>query len=80
MKNILFIILNFLIAGCVSPQIYIIDRQSVMEAEAGGEWPELDIQLLNVGQKAGPTFFAKTTDKKKQRKLQNVLNGELAEK
>jgi len=78
MKNlIIFSLLGLFFTACATPQIYIIDRQTVMEAEAGGEWPEAETQMTKVSQKAGPTFFAKTLDKNKNRKLQNVLNGEL---
>lgn len=80
MRKLILIFLSTLITSCVSPQIYLIDRQNILEAEAGGEWPELESELLKIGQKEGPTLFVETKNKVKQKKLQNVLNGELTEK
>ncbi|MCB0391484.1 MAG: hypothetical protein KDD58_09340 [Bdellovibrionales bacterium] len=77
MKTILIVSTLFL-SACASPRIYIIDRQTVMEAEASGHWPQIDVQALRKGQKAGATFFPKSQNLKKEARLQNVLNGEIS--
>ncbi|MCB0355799.1 MAG: hypothetical protein KDD40_02270 [Bdellovibrionales bacterium] len=77
MKNLSCIILAFTLVACASPQIYVIDRQTVMEAEAAGDWPIVESDLLKVSEKSGPTFFARDTDNKKDKRLHNILNGEL---
>lgn len=80
MKNILtYLVLPCITVACASPQIYIIDRQTRMESEAGGAWPEAEEQLLEVVQRAGPTFYKENQDVHKQKRLQNILNAELGE-
>lgn len=69
--------LSLILGACAGPQIYLIDRQTVMEAEAGGEWPEAEEELLTSGEKLGPTAYARSENKKKNKKLQSILNGEL---
>ena len=65
------------ISACVSlPDVYLIDRHTVMEAEASGEWPELDKRFRQQAVKAGPTPLAKETESKRRARSFQVLNSE----
>ncbi len=60
-----------------SPKIYLIDRQTVMEDEAAGEWPDFEKDLLDKSKALGPIPFAKTANTARKDHLYRVLNGEL---
>ncbi len=67
------------LGGCVSvaPEVYLVDRHTVMEGEAAGEWPALEQQLIETGLHAGPVPLA--TDPAASRRRERafrVLNGE----
>ncbi len=65
------------LSGCVSlPDIYLVDRHTVMEVEASGEWPELEQRFLSNSINKGPVNLAKEPNEKRQNKAFNVLNGE----
>lgn len=68
--------LGFWGIGC-SPKVYLIDRHTVMEEEAAGEWPDFEKSLLETSSKMAPTPFKKTEISGDQKKLYQVLNGEL---
>lgn len=74
---ILFIFSILVFYGCVSPQVYIIDRQTMMEQEMSGEWPTLDKIMSEETQKIGPNFFPQIDDEKRQAQMKTILNGEL---
>ena len=61
-----------------APKIYVIDRHTIMEKEAAGEWPSLEKRLLEKSKKKGPSFFQKDQGNRSKKRLLNVLNGELA--
>ncbi len=68
-----------LTTGCVSlPDVYLIDRHTVMEAEASGEWPELEQRFLQQSISKGPTDLAKEPYDDRKKKAFNVLNDEMA--
>lgn len=54
-----------------------IDRHTIMEDEAAGEWPEFEKDVLDKSKEMAPTAFPKTDTNAKQKRLYNVLNGEL---
>lgn len=64
------------ISGC-SPKIYLIDRQTVLEDEAAGEWPDFEKEMIEKSKAQGPTPFVKTANNAKKERLYNVLSGEL---
>jgi hypothetical protein len=65
-------------SACVTAKVYQLDRQTVLEDEAAGEWPEFDQEIINKTQASGPTPFATVAESsRKERRLFNVLNGEL---
>jgi len=65
-----------LLAGSCAPVIYNIDRQTVMEADASGDWPEVEKRLQKVGQKPGTTFYAKSRKQPGKDENESVLNAE----
>ena len=69
--------LFLLLPGCVSlPDVYLIDRQTVMEAEASGEWPQLEARFREAAPRKGPTPLTKEPSSKRRERAFRVLNGE----
>ncbi|MDQ7015960.1 MAG: hypothetical protein Q9O24_09175 [Gammaproteobacteria bacterium] len=76
MKFGLFLI-SVLVSGCVAlPDVYLIDRHTVMEAEASGEWPELERRLAQQALKLGPESLLIGQDDPRKKRAFSVLNGE----
>jgi hypothetical protein len=65
--------------GC-APKFYIVDRQTVLEDEAAGEWPQFEKEIVAKSSAQGPTAFQKPDETEKKRRLFNVLNGEMVSK
>lgn len=65
-----------LMSGCsLSPsvEIILIDRHTIMESEAAGEWPQIEKRLhLN----KGPIPLSDLNDSKREDRAFKVLNGE----
>lgn len=59
-----------------APPLYFIDRHSVMEVEAAGEWPELDQEMMEVSKKPGVTYYEKDQNTDRKNRIYNTLNGE----
>lgn len=63
-------------SGCsLSPsvEIILIDRHTIMESEAAGEWPQIEKRLhLN----KGPIPLSDLNDSKREDRAFKVLNGE----
>ena len=72
--------LSLITLTACSPKIYLVDRQTALEEEAAGEWPEFENDLLNQSKATGPTLFPKTANSEKTDRLYNVLNGEVAKR
>ena len=70
-----FVFLPFL--GACAPKVYVIDRQTILEDEAAGEWPDFEREILKKSKAHGPTPFSKVPMSKKRESLYNVLNGSL---
>lgn len=70
------ILIGIFLSGC-SPKIYLIDRQTVLEDEAAGEWPDFEKDILEQSKATGPTAFSKTGESIQKKRLYQVLNGEL---
>ncbi len=62
--------------GC-SPKIYVIDRQTVLEEEAAGEWPQFEKAIMQKSATGEATPFETVPVNARKRRLYNVLNGEL---
>lgn len=63
--------------GCI-PDVYLVDRHTVMEMEASGDWPELDKVFYQDVQTAGPVPFINDPESKRKKRVKNVLNGEFS--
>lgn len=66
--------------SCASVEIYQVSRQTVMEEEALGEWPDFEDLFNTKKLSAGPHFLPKTDNPKKVKRLMNVLPGEFVKK
>ncbi len=63
------------LAGCVAlPDVYLVDRHTVMESEASGEWPEIEARLLERVRR-GPEELSSESDETRRRRALEVLNG-----
>jgi len=60
-----------------APKIYVIDRQTVLEEEAAGHWPEFDKEVIGGAKTSGPTPFPKVPPNARRDKLYSILNGPL---
>lgn len=74
MNRIFLLALSLAVSGCMS-KVYVIDRQTVLEEEAAGHWPDFEKELLKKAKAQGPTPFAKTPMSARRARLYNVLNG-----
>ena len=73
----LILLATISLPGCISlPDVYLIDRHTVMEAEASGEWPKLDERFRQQVPLKGPTALAKEPSSKRRDRAFRVLNGE----
>jgi len=61
-----------------SPKIYLVDRHTVLEEEAAGEWPDFEKDLLQKSAEFGPVQYPKTPITEEQKRLYRVLNSELS--
>lgn len=79
--SILILLASLLLTGCSSwvnslvPDVYLVDRHTIMEADAAGEWPELEQRLRDQPQ-AGPQPFAGVDEGLDQSAGFRILNGE----
>ena len=65
------------LSACVSlPDIYLVDRHTVMEAEASGEWPELEQRFKSKSINKGPVNLAKEPFERRRDSAFELLNGE----
>lgn len=77
MKPLVWLFLLIGLSGCVSlPDVYLIDRHTVMEEEASGEWPQLESRFRQQAVKSGPTNLADEPLKQRKERAFQVLNGE----
>lgn len=65
-----------LLTGC-SPKITLIDRHTVLEDEAAGEWPDFEKRMLDDLRTKKPTAYRKIEVNESRAKLFNVFNGEM---
>lgn len=67
------------LTACI-PDIYLIDRQTVLELEASGQWPELDQKYKDMALKAGPTPLEITRDTVENRQIFSMTHDDKAKK
>jgi len=77
MKKIMIAIGVLSLSACVSlPDVYLVDRHTVMESEASGEWPELEQRFKKQSLSKGPVNLAKEPSERRRDRAFNMLNGE----
>jgi hypothetical protein len=59
-----------------SPSVYLIDRQTVLELEASGDWKELDETFHKQEMAAGPIPTEKTREKVERRQVFNMTHAD----
>jgi len=62
-------------ASC-TPSIYLIDRQTVLELEASGDWQELDANFHNQEVASGPLPLEKTRERIDRRQVFNITHSD----
>jgi hypothetical protein len=77
MKWIGIALMGSLLFSSCALKVFLNDRQTVLEDEAAGEWPDFEKDLLEKSLSSGPTPFPKTDLSAKNSRLYQVLNGEL---
>ncbi|MFW7379182.1 MAG: hypothetical protein ACOH5I_10275 [Oligoflexus sp.] len=76
LKTSLALCCAFVLTACV-PDVYLIDRQTVLETQASGEWPELDRIFYEKAVSSGPVPLEKTADRHEARKLFQMTHSDL---
>lgn len=74
---VLILPLFFALGACV-PDVYLVDRHTVMEMEASGDWPQLDKVFYEHVQTAGPVPFINDPESARKKRVKNMLNGEFS--
>lgn len=62
-----------------APRVTLLDRQTILEEEAAGDWPQFEEQLLKKGVRHGVTPFPSTPLNAKKSRLYSTLQGEMTE-
>lgn len=75
--GVAFCLLAGVLFGACSPKVYVIDRQTVLEEEAAGEWPDFESQTMKHSETATPVPLAKTPVTESKKRLYRVLNGDV---
>ena len=77
MRQILLLSISLGLQACVQlPPIYLVDRPTVMELEASGEWPQLEQRLREQSLSMGPQTLPADPEQKRRERAFRMLNGE----
>lgn len=77
MKKVFLLLIIVNLSACVSlPDVYLVDRHTVMESEASGEWPKLEQRFHKEALKMGATDLAKEPDNQRRERAFRTLNTE----
>lgn len=68
-----------LAAAACAPRVYLVDRQTVLEIEAAGDWPELDRRFHAASRHAGPVTLETTADRNENRQLYRMTHSDAPE-
>ena len=77
----LLVVSSLSLTGCANflnalvPDVYLVDRHTVMEADAAGDWPELE-QRLRADLNRGPQAFTGLDDQLEQEAAFQLLDDE----
>ncbi|SFB87890.1 hypothetical protein SAMN05660443_0684 [Marinospirillum celere] len=78
---VLLLLTSLGLTGCANllsslvPDVYLVDRHTVMEADAAGDWPELE-QRLRSDIHSGPQAFSGLDERLEEEAAFQVLNDE----
>ena len=65
-------------SACVSVEgPTLVDRHTVMEQEAAGEWPKLEQEFYDKAVRSGPVPLPRDADSKRKQRVYRILNGDL---
>ncbi|GLR65179.1 hypothetical protein [Marinospirillum insulare] len=73
---------SFLLAGCsglvnkLVPDVYLVDRHTLMEADSAGEWPELENRLMQSAIKDASEPYAGIDEQLDEQEGFRALNAE----
>lgn len=76
-RSLTLAVLGVAVSAACTPKVYVIDRQTVLEEEAAGHWPQFEKDVLAGAKTAGPTPFPKIPPGSRRARLYNVLNGQV---
>jgi hypothetical protein len=79
MRFLLAALSGICLSACV-PDIYLIDRQTVLELEASGQWPELDGKYKAAALRSGPTALESTRDTVENRQVFKMTHDDKVKK
>ncbi|MES2746124.1 MAG: hypothetical protein V4655_11895 [Bdellovibrionota bacterium] len=80
MRSFLLIAFSGLTLSACIPDIYLIDRQTVLEIEASGQWPELDKKYKDMALRSGPTALESTRDTVENRQIFSMTHDDKVKK
>ena len=74
----LIIVLLLLLPSCLTVESPVfIDRQTLLENEAAGDWPDMEALFLRKGLSQGPEPYPETGNRAGKKRVYTVLNGDL---
>lgn len=74
-RLIIFVVGFFPVLGC-SPKFYLVDRQTVLEDEAAGGWPDFEALVYEISKKHSVTDFPNVPLNARKAMLYHTPNGE----
>lgn len=84
LRLLILCLLSLAMTGCsgllnnLVPDVYLVDRHTLMEADAAGEWPELDARLHQQAIKEGSEPYAGINEQLDEQTGFQALNAEYA--
>lgn len=78
-RQVLFISFALLLtSGCLTIEKPVfIDKQTMMEEDAGGDWPEFEKKYHSELLKKNPEAFDQVDDSKRKKRMYRILNSDL---
>lgn len=68
----------FVLPGCLTIEKPVfIDKQTMMEEDAGGDWPDFEKKYHDDLLKKEPEAFDQTDDSKRKKRMYRILNSDL---
>lgn len=79
-KKLALLMIVLLSSSSCAIKVFLVDRQTVLEDEAAGDWPEFEKEILQKSEASCPTPFPVVAENSRKSRLFNVLNSELTER